>query len=75
MQVPAPTKLTVEPETVQTPVVALVNVTALPDPPPVALTVYVAPATVALEGAVEVNAIDWPALAMANVCVTVAAAL
>jgi hypothetical protein len=59
VHVPAATKVTVEPLTplaVQTAVVALVKVTGLPDAPPVAVTVYVAPPNVGLLG-VEVNVI------------------
>ena len=43
MQVPACTNVTVDPDTVQTPVVPELNVTGLPEPPPVADTVYVPP--------------------------------
>ena len=39
VQVPAPTKLTVVPDTVHTAGVAEVKVTGLPEPPPVAATV------------------------------------
>ena len=51
-------KLTVAPEIVHTELAdaSIVKVTALPDPPPVAVTVYVAPPTFAALGAVEVNA-------------------
>ena len=63
VQVPAPTNETVDPLTAQTLGVALVNVTALPDAPPVAVTLYVDPPTFAFDGAVEVKAIacaPWP---------------
>ena len=43
VHMPAPTKLTVEPDTVHTPLVAEENVTGLPDPPPVAATAYGGP--------------------------------
>ena len=45
VQVPAVTPVTVLPLTVQTPVVVEVNVTGLPDAPPVADTVPVPPTT------------------------------
>ena len=54
VQVPTATSVTVAPlvpDTVQTPVVAEVNVTGLPDGPPVALTVTLVPYTEG-EGAV-----------------------
>ena len=57
VQPPAPTKLTVDPDTVHTDGVSEVNATARPELLDAA-TVYVAPPTVALVGAVEVNEID-----------------
>ena len=58
VQVPAPTNETVEPDTVQMPALEApaLKVTARPELA-VAETVYVGPPTVALPGAVEVNAI------------------
>jgi hypothetical protein len=52
-------KLTVEPVIEQNDVaeLSIVKVTGLPEPPPVAVTEYVAPATAALLGTVEVKAI------------------
>jgi hypothetical protein len=59
VQVPTAVKLTVEPAIEQTAalVPSMENVTALPDAPPVAVTEYVLPPTVALLGAVDVNVI------------------
>jgi hypothetical protein len=67
VHVPACWNETVEPVTVQIPVVAELKVTGLPEPPPVAVTVYVAPLTTAFDGAVEVNVIVWAACATATV--------
>ena len=52
-------KLTVAPEIEHTEAAlgSIVNVTGLPEPPPVAVTLYVAPPTFALDGAVDVNMI------------------
>ncbi len=69
VQLPAPTKLTVLPLTVQTRGVAVPKVTGFPEAPPVAVTVYVGPATTALLGAAEVNVIVWPT--WLTVCVAV----
>jgi len=55
VQVPMPTKLTSEPDTVQTDVVADEKTTGLPEPPPVAVTPYFGPFTVASDGDVEVK--------------------
>ena len=56
--VPAAVNVTTAPYSVQ-PVLVLssVNVTGLPEPPPVAVTVYVAPPAVAGDGGVEVKVI------------------
>jgi hypothetical protein len=58
-QVPTPVKLTTPAVTEQTLVAveSMVKVTALPEPPPVAVTVYVEPEYFALVGAVEVKVI------------------
>ena len=56
---PVPTNVTVDPDTVQMAVVPELNATGFPDAPPVAVTVYVGPPTVALVGAVDVNVIVW----------------
>ena len=58
MQVPTAVKLTVDPATEQTAAAlgSIENVTGLPNPPPVAVTSYVAPPTFAPDGAVDVNA-------------------
>jgi len=58
-------KLTVEPATVQTPVVAEVNTTARPEEAE-AVTAYVAPPTVALPGAVDVKLTVCDRLVMLN---------
>ena len=60
VQVPAPTKLTVEPEIVQIPAlpVTIVKVTASPELAE-AVTLYVGPPTLAPAGADEVKLIDW----------------
>ena len=67
MQVPTATKLTVAVETVQTLVVVELNVTALPEAPPVAVRVYVDPATFAAEGAVDVMLRLWAAFPITRV--------
>ena len=74
VQVPAPTKVTVEPEIVQTPAppAAIVKVTARPELAD-AVTVYVGPPTLAPDGAVDVKLIDWlldDAAEIANDCCT-----
>ena len=58
VHVPTPTKDTVEPDTVQTPVVPDVKLTGSPDVA-VAVGVYVAPPKVAEDGAVDVKEIVW----------------
>ena len=73
MQVPTATKLTVAVEIVQTLTVVELNVTALPEAPPVAVTVYVEPATFAAAGAVEVMLKLWAALLKVKATVVVAA--
>ena len=73
MQVPTVKKVTVAVETVQTLTVVEVNVTALPEAPPVAVTVYVEPATFAAAGAVEVMLKLWAALLKVKDTVVVAA--
>jgi hypothetical protein len=75
VQVPAAPKVTVEPLTVHTEVVALANVTGDVDAPPVAATVYVAPPTTAFAGAVEVKVIVCDPLPTENVCGFVGAEL
>src|SRR5437588_792653 len=52
-------KVTVEPEVVQTELVdvSMLNVTGAPEPPPVAVTLYVGPAITAGLGAVDVKLI------------------
>ena len=57
-------KLTVAPEIEQTEAAlgSIVNVTGSPEPPPVAVTSYVAPPTFAPDGAVDVNTIVCVAL-------------
>ena len=69
------TMLLLAPETVQTLLVMLVNVTGLPDAPPVALTVPVPPT--ATVGAVpkEIVCAAAPRVEMVKLCVTVVAAL
>jgi len=60
-QVPTPLKLTVAPLIEQAPEVEeelIENVTALPEPPPLALTVYLPP-TVAPAGGFDENVIVW----------------
>jgi hypothetical protein len=67
-------KLTVEPATVQTPVVAEVNTTARPEEAE-AVTAYVAPPTVAPTGALEEKLTVCAPLATENVCWAWVAAL
>src|ERR1700737_3418300 len=64
VHVPAPTKLTVAPEIVQTAALAglIAKVTGLPEPPPTALTLYGGPPTMAELGAVEGKAMACPFL-------------
>ena len=59
MQVPTAVKLTVDPaiEHTDDALGSTVNVTGLPEPPPVAATSYVEPPTLAPDGAVDVNTI------------------
>ena len=75
MQVPTAVKLTVDPATEQTAAAlgSIENVTGLPDPPPVAVTSYVAPPTFAPDGAVDVSTIAWSPFATVNDCCTWAA--
>jgi hypothetical protein len=70
VHVPTAVKLTVEPAIEQTDVLvaSTENVTGLPDAPPVAVTEYVLPPTVALLGAVDVNVIVWAPLATVKDC-------
>ncbi len=56
---PATTKLTVEPDTVHTLLVAEENVTGLPDAPPMAATAYGGPPATAVVGARELKTIAW----------------
>ena len=56
---PFPTKETVDPLTVQTVVVALVKVTAFPEPPPVAATDYEPPYVGVVAVYVKVIACGW----------------
>ena len=72
MQVPTAVKLTVDPaiEHTDDALGSTVNVTGLPEPPPVAATAYVEPPTLASDGAVDVNTIAWSPLATANDCCT-----
>ena len=74
-QLPAAVKLTVEPAIEQTAEAAasIVNITAFPEAPPVAVTVYVEPPTFAAAGAVEVNVTAWSPLATVNDCCACAA--
>ena len=70
-QVPTPVKLTVEPAIEQTALAAasMVNAGASPDVA-VAVTAYVAPATTAAAGAVDVKLIVCEPLPTANDCCT-----
>ena len=72
VQLPEPTKLTVLPDTVQTLVVKELNVTAFPDAPPVADTVYVPP-YVGLVG-VDVNTMVCVPVETRKLCVACDAA-
>jgi hypothetical protein len=67
VQVPPPTKVTVDPLTVHTEVVALETVTVSPEVAE-AVTVYVAPPVAAFVGAADVKVMVWVALATVNVC-------
>jgi hypothetical protein len=68
LQVPAATKLTVAPEIVHTELVdaSMLKVTVSPEPPPVAVTVYVGPPMTAGLGGVDVNVIvcDFSSIAV-----------
>jgi hypothetical protein len=74
VHVPAPWKLTLEPEVfpesvqIDLLVASIVRTTGSPEAPPVAVTVYGEPPTVALVGAVEVKVIVWEPLPTANDC-------
>jgi hypothetical protein len=57
MHVPALMNVTVEPETRQINCVAVVKVTGLPEPPPVADTLYGDPFTIGRAGGSEVKVI------------------
>src|SRR5207244_4842491 len=64
--VPTAVNDTVEPaiEHTEVAVASIVNVTGLPDPPPVAVTAYVAPPTTAPPGGTDVKLIVCDALAV-----------
>jgi hypothetical protein len=68
-------KLTTPCETVHTLGVPEVKVTTLPDAPPVAVTLYLGPPTVALDGVVEVKVMVWEPLPTVIDWVTRAAAV
>ena len=53
----------------------IVNVTGLPEAPPVAVTLYVAPPTAALPEGTEVKVIVWPDLLIVTSSLTCGAAL
>ena len=70
VQVPTPVKLTTPLEMAHTVELdeSIVMSTGLPEAPPVAIGVYVAPPTVALLGALEVNVMVWVPWPTEKIC-------
>ena len=72
VQMPAATPVTVFPDMLQVPGVKLVKVTALPEAPPVALTVPVPPATMLGAAPKLMLWLDWPIVILCVLCTAAA---